>query len=45
MTNQQFIDLVCDTVNDYKDIESCGEKYLINRIINIVLAYINHKEF
>ena len=45
MTNKQFIDLVIDTIEDYKSDIDLPIDYFIERICDIVYAYENGTEF
>ena len=45
MTDKEFIDLVIDTIDDYKQITDLSNTYFIERICDIVDAYKNGQEF
>ena len=45
MTKEQFIDLVIDTIEDYKSNIDKSDDYFIERIVDIVDAYKNGTEF
>lgn len=45
MTNEQFIDLVIDTIEDYKSDIDLPIDNFIERICDIVYAYENETEF